>query len=104
MGAAMTPERWRQVDRVLQEAMALEAEPRAAYLDEACAGDEPLRQEVEALLAFCGSSAPAAARCRSLIGETWARPGAHAIRSSHRSCRETSGLHLQYASELTKGV
>jgi serine/threonine-protein kinase len=48
----MTPERWRQVDRVLQEALELAPAERAAFLDEACGGDEELRQEVESLISF----------------------------------------------------
>jgi WD40 repeat protein/serine/threonine protein kinase len=47
----MTPERWQQVDKIFQLAMDLEGSPRAAFLDEACAGDPDLRREVESLLA-----------------------------------------------------
>lgn len=47
----MTPERWRQVDKLLEEALELEAGERSAFLDQACAGDEALRRKVEALLA-----------------------------------------------------
>jgi predicted ATPase len=49
---AMDPERWQQVDRVVQGALDLEEAEREAYLDEACAGDAELRSEVEALLGF----------------------------------------------------
>jgi eukaryotic-like serine/threonine-protein kinase len=49
----MTPERWRQVTEVVHSALALEPERRSAYLDVACAGDAPLREEVESLLASC---------------------------------------------------
>jgi eukaryotic-like serine/threonine-protein kinase len=45
------PERWQKVKQVLYSALEREATERAAYLDEACAGDESLRSEVEALLA-----------------------------------------------------
>jgi Tol biopolymer transport system component len=46
-----TPQRWQEIDRLF--AVAIEREPaqRAAFLDEACAGDEVLRKEVESLLA-----------------------------------------------------
>jgi len=47
----MTPERWQQVERLYQAALAREAASRSAYLDEACAGDPDLRQEVDSLLA-----------------------------------------------------
>ena len=47
----MTPERWRQVTEVFHAARARDASARAAYLDEACAGDRALRAEVDAMLA-----------------------------------------------------
>jgi eukaryotic-like serine/threonine-protein kinase len=48
----MTPERWQQVDKLLQQALEREPSQRASFLDEACAGDEELRQEVESLLGY----------------------------------------------------
>jgi serine/threonine protein kinase len=47
----MTPERWQQVKGVLHTVLELPPSGRAAFLDRACDGDEPLRQEVESLLA-----------------------------------------------------
>lgn len=47
----MKPERWRQIEEVYHAAMERGAEDRASFLDEACAGDEALRRDVEALLA-----------------------------------------------------
>ena len=47
----MTPERWRQVEEVLQAALEREPAERAALLDRECAGDPSLRGEVESLLA-----------------------------------------------------
>src|SRR5438309_1223618 len=46
----MTPDRWRQIDRLLEAALERPSEQRAAFLAEACAGDQELRQEVEELL------------------------------------------------------
>jgi len=46
----MTPERWQQIESVFQAALARDPDERAAFLDEACAGDEALRREVESLL------------------------------------------------------
>src|SRR5437763_2314432 len=46
----MTPERYQQIDQIFQAALGLESEQRAAYLGEACSGDEKLRQEVESLI------------------------------------------------------
>jgi hypothetical protein len=47
----MTPERWQQIERVFHEALTRDVAGRAAFLADACAGDEPLRQDVESLLA-----------------------------------------------------
>lgn len=47
----MEPDRWNQVDRLLDAALELSPEKRAAFLDKACAGDEGLRKEIDALLA-----------------------------------------------------
>ncbi|HKV82549.1 MAG TPA: protein kinase [Candidatus Sulfotelmatobacter sp.] len=47
----MTPERWAQVNEVLQRAFELAPEKRAGYLDSTCAADASLRREVESLLA-----------------------------------------------------
>ena len=46
----MTPERWQQIDRVLDAALERGPGERAAFLDGACAGDAELRREVESLL------------------------------------------------------
>src|SRR5690348_5487731 len=48
----MTPERWQQIDKLLQQAVEQEPGQRAAFLDGACAGDAELRREVESLLAY----------------------------------------------------
>jgi hypothetical protein len=47
----MTAERWRQLTEIFHAALALDASARARYLDDACAGDAPLHQEVDAMLA-----------------------------------------------------
>src|SRR5688500_16429465 len=48
----MNAERWQQVEQLYHDAMERAAGERAAFLAEACAGDERLRHEVESLLAF----------------------------------------------------
>jgi len=45
-------ERWATVKRIHQAALELEASERTVFLDEACAGDEKLRREVESLQAY----------------------------------------------------
>jgi TolB-like protein/Tfp pilus assembly protein PilF/predicted Ser/Thr protein kinase len=47
----MTPERWQKIESLLHDALARTPAERGAFLDEACAGDETLRQDVESLLA-----------------------------------------------------
>jgi serine/threonine protein kinase/Tfp pilus assembly protein PilF len=49
--AVMKPERWNQIERLLDAALELPPDKRAAFLDEACAGDAELRKELDALLA-----------------------------------------------------
>jgi eukaryotic-like serine/threonine-protein kinase len=44
--------RWEQVEKLCQAALELEVNQRAAFLKQACAGDEELRREVESLLRF----------------------------------------------------
>jgi serine/threonine protein kinase/alpha-beta hydrolase superfamily lysophospholipase len=46
----MKPERWQQLKPLLQSALDRGPGERAAFLDEACKGDEHLRQEVESLI------------------------------------------------------
>jgi serine/threonine-protein kinase len=47
----MTADRWSRIEALFEEAADLASSERAAFLAEACAGDEALREEVEALLA-----------------------------------------------------
>ncbi len=47
----MTPERWKRVEKLYHSVLAREPAERTAFLQEACADDEALRQEVESLLA-----------------------------------------------------
>ncbi|MGE0128730.1 MAG: protein kinase [Blastocatellales bacterium] len=47
----MTPDRWRRMDQLLEAALDLPAERRAAFLAESCGSDEKLRHEVERMLA-----------------------------------------------------
>ena len=47
----MTPERWQKIEQLYHAAQERDVTLQAAYLHEACAGDDSLRQEVERLLA-----------------------------------------------------
>jgi len=46
----MTPDRWRQVEQLYHSALEREGDQRAAFLTEACRGDEELQREVASLL------------------------------------------------------
>lgn len=52
----MKPERWEQIDQILDAVLECEPAERAAFLDQACAGDEALRRKVEALLVAYGKA------------------------------------------------
>ena len=47
----MTPEREANIERICHAALERDVAARAAFLEEACAGDADLRREVESLLA-----------------------------------------------------
>jgi eukaryotic-like serine/threonine-protein kinase len=47
----MKPERWKQIEQLYDAALELDLSQRAAFLDQACKGDEELRREVASLLA-----------------------------------------------------
>jgi Tol biopolymer transport system component len=47
----MKPERWQHIDKLLGEALELEAGRPGAFLDQACGNDEELRRKINSLLA-----------------------------------------------------
>ena len=52
----MSSDRWQRVEEIFHQAAELASEARLAFLDEACAGDESLRREVQSLLAHDAES------------------------------------------------
>jgi len=69
----MTPERWQQIEKLYHSVLMRQPAQRPAFLEEACAGDEALRREVESLLAQQKSpesfiEAPALAAAMGLAG------------------------------------
>src|SRR6266545_3979620 len=52
----MTPERWEQVGKLYQAALALPPDERTTFLDDACVEDAAMRREVESLLAAEGDA------------------------------------------------
>ena len=55
------PERWQKIAECYHSALEREGDNRAAYLQQACAGDDALRQEVESLLALIAKWQPRSA-------------------------------------------
>lgn len=53
----MSGDRWKRIDSLYNEALEREPGERAAFLAEACRGDEDLLREVRSLLAYEGASA-----------------------------------------------
>jgi hypothetical protein len=51
IGTEMTPERWQEVKKLLDQALEHKPEERHAFLDAACSFDHALRAEIGALLA-----------------------------------------------------
>ena len=71
----MTRDRDGDLERICQEALELPVAKRAAFLVDACAGDEGLRREAEALLAYDGAdesflATPALAAAARELGTT----------------------------------
>ena len=52
----LTLERWRQIEKVFDDALDLPPEQRAGFLDRCCAQDADLRENVDQLLRACESS------------------------------------------------
>src|ERR1700694_986397 len=78
----MDSERWQRIDRLFHGALQRESGERAAFLSEACAGDDSLRREVQSLLESHEQSenfieAPAADLAAELLasGEARLTPG-----------------------------
>src|SRR5262245_60695427 len=72
----MTPERYKQIDKLFEAALQLTPDKRSAFLDEACGGDDELRKEVETLLSsdhHANQSIEAAAK--GMAADLLAKPG-----------------------------
>src|SRR5689334_12406038 len=51
----MTPERWKRIDELVQGALDLPPEDRAAFVDSQCGGDAGLRSVVASLISHQGN-------------------------------------------------
>ena len=52
----MTPDAWREVERIYHAALARPASERAAFVASACAGDAAVQREVESPFAHAGDA------------------------------------------------
>jgi serine/threonine protein kinase/WD40 repeat protein len=93
----MNPERWKQVDQILQQALSRPPASLQSFLEEACAGDEDLRHEVESLLdherragSFIDSPAPGIA-------------GADRTQHSHPDFVGRTLLHYRIVDKIGEG-
>jgi len=104
----MDPGRWQQIEELYHAALSKEAADRASFLDQACAGNALLRDEVESLLAFAADAdgyLKAAVRDATLPPS---RPKAEALTQGERSAEpqlpppQTLGRY-QILEEVGKG-
>ena len=65
----MSAERWKKIDRLLDEALELAPSERASFLDRACAGNGELRYELESLLAAIDRSSSFSGSLRFSTGD-----------------------------------
>jgi eukaryotic-like serine/threonine-protein kinase len=73
----MTPERWQKVEELFHLSLEREASQRAAFLDEACAGDPDLRDRVESLLAYDERESDFLETLASGVRSDWLDEGQH---------------------------
>ncbi len=81
----MTPERWREIERLYHAALEHDGAERAAFLHDACSGDEELRREVESLLAHHGTANDFLTRPAATADLARLAPIASAIRRTQES-------------------
>src|SRR5215813_12089214 len=91
----MTPERWKLVDQLLQEALEREPAERPAFLDQACGDDHELRREVESLIGFHG-------RAETFIEAPPAEVAAALLRAKETRAGQTIG-HYEIVREIGSG-
>jgi len=93
----MKPERWKQVDELLEAALECPASERASFLDRVCSGDEELRRELESLLV-------ADAQTESFIGSTPARVAADLLNDSQPKPRRGERIaHYEVLGQIGSG-
>ena len=81
----MTPDRWKDVERLYHATRAEAPEARPAFLAKACGGDEALRKEVQSLHAHASASGVLDRAGMSVAAE-WAQNWAHSDTRSRPVC------------------
>src|SRR5437773_506787 len=101
----MTPDRWKKIEEVYHSARERKESQRAAFLEEACTGDDALRREVESLLACEGEP-------EQLVEKLAQEMAARAYAESHGSSGRSQAAvaltgktvsHYQVLEELDSG-
>src|SRR5438034_122661 len=93
----MNPELWQRIDQLYHSALEVEASRRAGFLEEASAGDEELRREVEALLA-ANEEAP-----RNFLAAPALQVAAEAVASDQEAPLGRMLGHYRMLSHLGRG-
>ena len=102
----MSPERWQQINQLFHAALACEPREREEFLAGKCAGDEPLRLEVESLLSSLDEAegfieAPAGDLAAELLGahRSTYEPGHHILNYRIVSQLGSGGMGEVYLAE-----
>jgi serine/threonine-protein kinase len=107
----MDADRWNTIERVFDAALDRPPEERAAFLDDACGGDDALRNEVEALLAADANPPPfleedaAAAAAPLLAGDDAVAPVPDTQVGPYRLIEQIGegGMSVVYRAERADG-
>src|SRR5260370_14998415 len=99
----MDRNRWEQIEQLFHSALEREESERAAFLLQACGGDNALREEVESLLAekqgqgnLLSMPAPAMPKVQSLLPTQTVVPPLSARGSSAADTRSLLGPYIRY--------
>ena len=92
---AMDSDRWKQVEEIYHAALQREESARAAFLEQACAGDEAMRLRVESLLAHYRQASS------SFLEEPALEAVAKAL-AQDQDGETSSSLHLRHSAKRPK--